>query len=405
MSTALASGAFLDPAEEALLVVDLAEGRARHPWEVILSSIPVSQRRLAGIDDRAASQVTAAYEDARKIISERIRRRYERTFGKGVQPTQGELYHFALDTELAQTLEERQLDIDQRSVTAIYNGYDDAVAEAIRQTGIERRQIDRELGGGTGITGTFVAPPGVAEEVGMTTAINKARELAADIPVAVQTALQASALAGEGIGAMVARTTPVFKGNALRAELTSRYVTIKGYNTARELHYMDVADHLAQYGRHLQKMWVTSVDDRACPVCLALHGSVVDLGSSFDTEATFSEATPPKTYPEGDECPTPPRHARCRCSLVPWVEGWRAGTDHTPESMQADAKEQAFGELGKVPASTAAPNAVVKAGPSPFSRSVNSPKLITGADLRRIPNGRFESALALYRACSLGRGV
>lgn len=52
-----------------------------------------------------------------------------------------------------------------------------------------------------------------------------------------------------------------------------------------------------------QHEWVTSVDERVCPICGPLHGRIVEIGQDFAPGIS-----------------APPAHPRCRCGLNPVVD-------------------------------------------------------------------------------------
>lgn len=396
---------FLPPLDEIAYAVNLAEGRASHPFERILQSLPESQRRLAMIDNAAAAQILSAYDGAREDIVARMDRRWERVLAEsGGSPSEGQLYSFAHDTELLQSLEARQLEVTDRAVSIVEGAHESAIQEAMRHAGFERSQIARGLDpeARMAIAGSFAPPPGVAEEIGIPRAVARIRAAGGELNVRATETLARAAMSGEGVGPMKSRLRKEFDLTARSAELTSRYVTISSYNYAREMHYIGLSDQLAQYGRKLQKMWLTSVDDRTCPICLALHGQVVDTEESFPLDATYGTTAPGKPYPDPNSCEAPPRHARCRCSITSWVEGWRDGTSRTPEALQEEAREWAEKAGLKAPAATPpVTGEALKSGPSPFSLAPNAPRRISGAALRQIGNVDFNRALTVYRMCSI----
>lgn len=92
-----------------------------------------------------------------------------------------------------------------------------------------------------------------------------------------------------------------------------------------------VADHLGA-----QRVWIAERD--ACVVCLALSGHVVDLGESFDLNATFGAE--PMTYvPIGVGGLTgPPRHPNCRCRCSPWLGQSEPGVIDFPTALRREAE-------------------------------------------------------------------
>ena len=56
-------------------------------------------------------------------------------------------------------------------------------------------------------------------------------------------------------------------------------------------------------------MWVATPDERLCPICEGLDGSVADLGEAFSFEDDYGDGT------------SPPAHTNCRCCIIPILEG------------------------------------------------------------------------------------
>jgi hypothetical protein len=85
-----------------------------------------------------------------------------------------------------------------------------------------------------------------------------------------------------------------------------------------------------------QRVWISERD--ACVVCLALSGHVVDVGQSFDLDATFGAK--PMTYvPIGVGGLTgPPRHPHCRCRCSPWLGQSDPGVIDFPTALRREAE-------------------------------------------------------------------
>lgn len=75
-----------------------------------------------------------------------------------------------------------------------------------------------------------------------------------------------------------------------------------------------------------------------CVTCLALSGSVVNVGESFDLNATFGAK--PMTYvPIGVGGLTgPPRHPNCRCRCSPWLGQSEPGVIDFPTALRREAE-------------------------------------------------------------------
>jgi len=88
------------------------------------------------------------------------------------------------------------------------------------------------------------------------------------------------------------------------------------------------------------KEWLTSVDERVCPICGPLHGQIVPLNSDFSGP--------------GGSFHNPPAHPRCRCDTAPVVilEGAELGAlvydPETGEFVRRDTLENSLAEAGQL---------------------------------------------------------
>ena len=93
-----------------------------------------------------------------------------------------------------------------------------------------------------------------------------------------------------------------------RAELIARTETIRAANQGQQLLWdRGVEDGLVP--PMAGKVWIATPDDRACPRCLGLDGSQVDVGDSF----TEREASAPSAGRVTTS--VPPLHPSCRCAV------------------------------------------------------------------------------------------
>lgn len=84
-----------------------------------------------------------------------------------------------------------------------------------------------------------------------------------------------------------------------------------------------------------QRLWIAEAD--ACVHCLALSGTVVDVGQPFPMEATFG-AKPLTWEPiSAGGLTGPPRHPRCRCRVSPWLGHAGPGID-LPTALRREAE-------------------------------------------------------------------
>jgi hypothetical protein len=85
-----------------------------------------------------------------------------------------------------------------------------------------------------------------------------------------------------------------------------------------------------------QRVWIAERD--ACLVCAALSGQVVDVGQSFDMNATFGDK-PMKYIPIGVGGLTgPPRHPHCRCRVSPWFGQSEPGVIDFPTALRRESE-------------------------------------------------------------------
>lgn len=60
-------------------------------------------------------------------------------------------------------------------------------------------------------------------------------------------------------------------------------------------------------------LWVSALHANTCPICAALHGTIVAPGEDFDSTLTLKGTYTPGTYAS---LPFPPRHPGCYCQIV-----------------------------------------------------------------------------------------
>jgi SPP1 gp7 family putative phage head morphogenesis protein len=98
---------------------------------------------------------------------------------------------------------------------------------------------------------------------------------------------------GEPLSQLIKRLTPLF--GEKRAELIATTETTRAFAEGNIRTWREV-------GIIRKKEWLTSQDERVCPICGPLHEKVVELEEEF-APGIFA----------------PPAHPRCRCSIAPVV--------------------------------------------------------------------------------------
>jgi hypothetical protein len=89
-----------------------------------------------------------------------------------------------------------------------------------------------------------------------------------------------------------------------------------------------------------QRVWIA--ERSACLVCAALSGSVVNVGESFDLDATFGDK-PMDFVPIGVGGLTgPPRHPWCRCRVSPWIGQGPSGAIDFPTALRRESERSAL---------------------------------------------------------------
>jgi SPP1 gp7 family putative phage head morphogenesis protein len=88
-------------------------------------------------------------------------------------------------------------------------------------------------------------------------------------------------------------------GDATRAETIARTETMRASNQG-QLEAWEQAKQAGLLVGNEQVEWITTPDDRLCPICEPLDGQTTALGSTFEVD--------------GDRISTPPAHPRCRCT-------------------------------------------------------------------------------------------
>lgn len=89
-------------------------------------------------------------------------------------------------------------------------------------------------------------------------------------------------------------------GDADRADVIARTETMRASNEGQSQLWGQAVDAGLLTGLE-QKEWITTPDDRLCPICEPMDGETVGLNERFSVE--------------GDSIDGPPAHPSCRCTL------------------------------------------------------------------------------------------
>jgi SPP1 gp7 family putative phage head morphogenesis protein len=92
----------------------------------------------------------------------------------------------------------------------------------------------------------------------------------------------------------------VLIGDADRAETIARTETMRAANEGQIEAWQQAAETGLLTGNESTE-WITTPDDRLCPICEPLDGQTTALGGTFEVD--------------GDRVSSPPAHPRCRCTV------------------------------------------------------------------------------------------
>jgi SPP1 gp7 family putative phage head morphogenesis protein len=178
-----------------------------------------------------------------------------------------------------------------------------------------------------GVTASPTAPPGtppqpvVAQTINVpAAAIERAvptstllAGLAPQAQEAVGNALAAGLAQGKNPRAVARMMRDALGGNLTRALTIARTETLRAYREASR----EVYGQNAQYLRG--QVWVSALDRRTCPACIALHGTFIPLGEPMAA------------------------HPNCRCATAPATKPWRElGFGATPDAVEIESGAQWF---------------------------------------------------------------
>jgi uncharacterized protein with gpF-like domain len=251
--------------------------------------------------------------------------------------------------------------------------------------------------GGVGLLGkaTFGNLNTLVPDLGMAAAVNETKNLSDVMRAEVHSQLTQGAVLGEGIAKIQQRVDGVMSGETVngqnRAELISRWATIKGYNAAADQAIREAAEVIPG----LQEMWVCSIDEQTCEDCLAHDGEVRDIDAEFDSSRSFG-TTPISPY--GGVLEYPPLHPRCRCTLTAWHDRWASISEFTPQSMQEAAQQTAVAN-GFAPKSFPPPT---PPAPDTLRATRAGRAVIRAQNIAVIPDGVRKATLERFLSCWSG---
>lgn len=316
----------------------------------LLDRIEAQQDRLSQLSTNHEMLTRQAYLQARDDINQRMADLINSRGGLSGLSAR-DRWRLTRDTGLIQNIEGRLTEMGVQHTSIVTNSFAASGALARGHLADELATLVHHVNVTSGIATPvaaivdFAKLDSVAIELGLGTALNDVTGLTEAVKIQMRREITAGVAAGEGIRKLSSRIDGLEGISRNRAEVITRWSTIKSYNLAHQATYEAAEQSIPG----LRKMWLAQSDERTCPHCLAQHGIVVDIVDDFDSNLTYA-STPPEPYQGFTE--TPPLHGRCRCTITSWHESWRAYTSATPEELNAAARERAVAQ-GHPKASTA----------------------------------------------------
>lgn len=302
-------------------------------------------RRLVGerkawateISDTYAAAVLDAYHRAYEDLVREFTELWDRTFGRGVTPTQTEVYRLIASSELADVIERRLRELEGELIgppepRAGTGGglLQAAISDAIRAGHVgAMRELAAMIRPDYMTRFTAINP--ALSEIMAAQVMADTRNITAATRAAIMQELRQGLLLGEGIDKMRDRLAVIDSIGKTRGELVARWSVIKAQNLAALEQYKRAQEFMPD----LRKVWRAELDDKTCDMCAMLHGEVVGLDDQFSHDAAFG-GKPLRVY-QGI-LDVPPRHPRCRCTVQPWSELWSGVSSYSPDAMRADAR-------------------------------------------------------------------
>jgi enamine deaminase RidA (YjgF/YER057c/UK114 family) len=306
----------------------------------LLAKIEGNQKGLSDLSQGYEMQTRRAYLQARDDINERIQKIISDRGGlEGLSSR--DRWRITRDTGLIENIDGRLAEMGSQHTNIVTQAFQEGGTLARQHLGDELTTLVNHV---NKVSGTALPVAAVVDfarldttaiELGLGTALNDTAALTQATRLTMQREITAGVAAGEGIRDLSARIDGLEGISRNRAEVITRWATIKSYNLSAQATYEAAEQSIPG----IRKMWLTQTDERACPHCLAQHGQVVDVVDDFDPNLTYA-GTAPEPYQGFLE--EPPLHPRCRCSITSWHEDWRAYTTQTPEELSEFGREKAI---------------------------------------------------------------
>lgn len=313
---------------------------AHDPFDSLLSKIQDQQSKLSALSTEHEMLTRQAYLAARDDINTRMSDLISSRGGlDGISGR--DRWRLTRDTGLIEVIDRRLVEMGVEHSNIVTQAFQASGALAQGHISDEIAALVHQINSTSGIGTPLAAAVDFARldttaiELGLGTAIADTTALSRATRLTLQREITAGVAAGESISTLSNRISGLEGISRNRAEVITRWSTIKSYNLSHQAAYESAETTIPG----LRKMWLTQNDERTCPHCLAQNGIVVDVVDEFDPSLTYA-GTPPEPYQGFLE--TPPLHPRCRCTITSWHESWRAYTETTPQELNEGSRERAI---------------------------------------------------------------
>ena len=319
-------------------------------YAILLAKIEDEQSALSQLSGGFEMRTRNAYLNARQDISDRINKII--TDRGGLQGLSGrDRWRITRDTGLIEAIDGRLVQLGAEHTNLVSEAFQAGGVLARGHLTDEMTTLVRHINSASGVRTPLAAVVNFAQldtvaiELGLGTALNDVTSLNQATRLTIQREVTRGVAGGEGIAKLSRRIELLDDLSRNRAEVITRWSTIKSYNLAHQATYEAAETQIPG----LTKMWLAQTDERTCPHCLAQHGTVVQIADEFDPNLTFAGTAP---EPHNGFLEVPPLHPRCRCTITSWHESWRAFTTQTPEELSSVGRDLSL-QQGHPNASTA----------------------------------------------------
>jgi len=185
----------------------------------------------------------------------------------------------------------------------------EAAATKLRQRGTDVEAVDLEATFGQGIARDQL-------ELAYTRTFDDLVDVTEDMQTAIRRELTQGLAEGVNPRVMARRLTDRVDAIGItRSKTIARTETIENYNEFALQRY----ERAGVESVTVEAEWLATDDDRTCPICEALEGTVYTTDEARTETFTYEPDDDEPPSLDGEYSLKPPAHPSCRCSLLPVV--------------------------------------------------------------------------------------